>query len=113
MQGPALRTIVAAIWGMLSATPAFAQNMVLNGGLEEFTGCPDQSSQTNRAHFWTQPTGGTSDYFNACDTQVDPILLRPIVGVPLNVAGQQTAFEGVAYGGIGVYWEKVEYREYL
>lgn len=52
---------------------------------------------------WWQPTAGSSDYFNACNTRE--------CGMPRNKMGNQQAHEGKAY--CGIYCSQENYREYL
>lgn len=69
-----------------------AQNLVPNGSFETYSTCPDNASQINRATPWYDPTGGTSDYFNAC------------ASVPLNVPLCATSYQfsrtGLAHAGL-------------
>lgn len=73
---------------------AHAQELIPNGGLEQFGPCPDNMGQLERATGWSRPTLGSSDYFNGCQT------LPNNVGVPANLFGEQAAHSGNGYGGI-------------
>tara|TARA_R110002167_G_scaffold103346_24_gene267441 strand:- start:3340 stop:4368 length:1029 start_codon:yes stop_codon:yes gene_type:complete len=53
--------------------------------------------------FWSTPTFGSTDYFNACST---------IMGTPDNFKGKQPAEFGEGYAGLYVYAPD-DYREYL
>ncbi|HLF63863.1 MAG TPA: gliding motility-associated C-terminal domain-containing protein [Saprospiraceae bacterium] len=90
-------------------TQVFSQNLVPNPGFEVFTSCPVNINlgQPLECPPWIVPTGGTSDYFNACHT-------GGIVGVPNNYFGIQPAHTGQAYaGGLYYYQSWVDYREFL
>lgn len=45
-------------------TPAPVPSIIPNPSFEDFSICPDESAQLNRAIPWLQATKGTSDYFN-------------------------------------------------
>lgn len=72
-----------------------SQNLVPNYSFESYTNCPTAGGQINYASPWYDPTGATSDYFNACATPT-------FVGVPFNVnnLGFQQAHSGNAYAGL-------------
>lgn len=75
------------------ATIASGQNLVPNPSFETFSSCPNNFSQINRATPWFDPTGATSDYYNACDTGY--------MNVPnCGIYGYQPARTGVAYAGL-------------
>lgn len=79
-------------WGSLKS-----QNLVYNGSFEEYYSCPMGNDlgngQLELAKGWWKPTLGTSDYFNACNTN--------IVSVPTNFVGYQYAQNGNGYVGFG------------
>ena len=87
-----------------------AQNLVPNGDFEQYSVCPTQVGQINKAISWMNPigaTGSTPDYFNQCAT-------NPSIDVPSNVFGFQFAHSGIGYCGF-VVWQ-VNYnnfREYV
>ncbi len=82
-----------------------AQNLIINGGFEQYISCPQEMSNLSKdAKGITTPTKGTTDYFNKCGS--------PEMGVPKNFKGAQKAFEGDAYSGLHFYAPN-EYREYL
>lgn len=82
-----------------------SQNLVHNGGFEDFVECPVKMSNLNRdAEFWSAPTLGTTDYFNECS--------RTKLGIPMNFKGKQEAYEGNAYAGLYLYAPR-DYREYI
>lgn len=81
------------------------QNLVHNGGFEEYSSCPVKMSNLNRdAAYWSAPTLGTTDYFNQCS--------RTKLGVPMNFKGKQEPYEGAAYAGLYLFAPK-DYREYI
>lgn len=93
---------IAAFVGTVSI---HSQNLVHNGGFEDFTACPVKMSNLNRdAQYWNAPTLGTTDYFNQCS--------KTKLGIPLNFKGKQEAFEGSAYAGLYLFAPK-DYREYI
>ncbi|MEO9511680.1 MAG: OmpA family protein [Flavobacteriaceae bacterium] len=82
-----------------------SQNLVHNGGFEDFVECPIKMSNLNKdAEFWSAPTLGTTDYFNECS--------KTKLGIPMNFKGKQEAYEGNAYAGLYLYAPK-DYREYI
>ena len=96
---------------MVSFQICKAQNLVPNGDFEQFQTCPAGLGQFELfVSDWINPntglSSGTPDYFNACS---------PTMGVPANVRGWQTAYSGVAYGGIVIARElsNNDYREYM
>ena len=96
-----------------------AQNIVPNYSFEEADSCPTNYNQSTYEYSlgcigWGDVVG-TADYYNACDTAASSVgSLYPIVGVPRNFFGYQSAYDGVAYTGIATYdSEHVSYRELL
>nr|WP_298928697.1 OmpA family protein [uncultured Allomuricauda sp.] len=84
---------------------AVSQNLVHNGGFEDFIECPIKMSNLNKdAEYWSAPTLGTTDYFNECS--------KTKLGIPLNFKGKQEAFEGNGYAGLYLFAPK-DYREYI
>lgn len=82
------------------------QNLVPNGSFEEYNWCPNNTDgyYINACKYWTMPTLGTSDYFNACSTEYDVSLQTYLFSVPDNYIGYQYARTGIAYAGF-VYTE--------
>lgn len=90
---------------ILATAISFSQNLVLNGGFEDFTSCPVKMSNLNRdAEHWSAPSLGTTDYFNQCS--------KTKLGVPMNFKGKQDPYEGAGYAGLYLYAPK-DYREYI
>ncbi len=86
-----------------------SQNLVPNPSFEFFTQCPTSDGQTDFAFPWYDPTGATSDYFNAC---ANPSYL----GVPNNSGFNcyQPAKTGSAYCGFfSINSGLPNYREYI
>ncbi|WP_422348775.1 OmpA family protein [Flagellimonas sp.] len=82
-----------------------AQNLVHNGGFEDFVECPVKMSNLNGdSEYWSAPTLGTTDYFNECS--------KTKLGIPMNFKGNQEAYEGNAYAGLYLFAPK-DYREYI
>ncbi|MEM9648483.1 MAG: OmpA family protein [Bacteroidota bacterium] len=89
----------------LSCFMGMAQNLVHNGGFEDFVECPIKMSNLNRdTEYWSAPTLGTTDYFNECS--------KTKLGIPMNFKGKQEAYEGNAYAGLYLFAPK-DYREYI
>jgi len=92
---------------LVSSNCLTAQNLVPNGGFEEYIKCPDSwvnLTQKPVVHNWYSPDRGTPDYYNSCGTGV--------AKVPHIWAGTQETFEGD--GLIGIYnWSKSGYKEYI
>jgi OOP family OmpA-OmpF porin len=85
---------------------ANAQNLIPNGDFEQYSSCPTNQSQLNKALFWLNPSGGTPDYFNQCST-------FSFISVPKNVWGFQMAHSGVGYSGIYIWTDTLNVREYI
>ena len=91
---------------LVSAT-APAQNMVHNPGFELHTSCPVSEDQVSFCTEWSDPTGASSDYDNAC-------CMNSTAGVPINTYGSQTALEGVAYAGLSPFYSSTSStKEYI
>ncbi|MGE0560375.1 MAG: T9SS type A sorting domain-containing protein [Flavobacteriales bacterium] len=84
-----------------------AQNLVPNPSFEDTVSCPTTLADLSATTFWTAPTQGSADYFNACGSGD--------ANVPNNIFGTQSALTGNAYVGIGVYdtFDTYSYREYI
>jgi len=81
---------------------------VPNGNFETYSTCPTGPSQINLAIPWYDPTGATSDYYNACANPSG-------IGVPSQGAiGYQLARSGNGYAGFyGSQNFGSNYREYI
>jgi OmpA-OmpF porin, OOP family len=85
-----------------------AQNLVPNGGFEEYGECPGNYSQAVaefRVRDWFSAGTGTPDHFHSCSAGD--------ADVPHNWAGVSAAFEGQGYAGIFTWVFGKDYREYL
>lgn len=84
-----------------------SNSQVLTPDFRYYTSCPTGAGEVNKCTGWMQPTGGSSDYFNACD--------HPgFVGVPQNHFGYQTCATN-AYAGLYTYatFAVPDYKEYI
>jgi OOP family OmpA-OmpF porin len=77
-----------------------AQNLVSNGGFEEYKKCPNDISQINRANKWKTPSDGTSDYYNECS----------FVSASKKTSGIIKAYQGKGYAGFGLFQSVYEIR---
>ncbi len=89
---------------------ASGQNLVPNPSFEEYSECPNNPGQIDRAQNWYAPTTGSSDYFNSCFTTGGVNM-----GVPSNRLGYQEPSTGEAYAGLILFESAgtLVYREYL
>lgn len=87
------------------------QNLVSNGGFEEYTVCPWTIGQLELATGWINTGGGgTPDLFNEC------AISGQSVGVPINTPGNQYAHSQFGYAGFYALSDVLTYpnmREYL
>ena len=96
---------------MLTCKVCNAQNLIPNGGFEQYSGCPNNYTQFDSLLFWFNPcippygitgTGsGSPDYFT-CG-----------FGVPNNVFGYQYPHGGNGYCAVALYRESFTFREYI
>lgn len=83
---------------------SWAQNLVKNPSFESYSKCPEVlGNLSSDVDFWSAPTLGSTDYFNACSVAM---------GTPENFNGKQPADFGTGYAGLYLYAPK-DYREYL
>jgi OOP family OmpA-OmpF porin len=87
------------------------QELVPNGGFEQYSSCPSYISQLYQANSWTLANQGSADYFNQCS---DPNAWNA-VSVPSNLFGYQPAHNGGGYVGISLngFSQVYSYREYV
>lgn len=83
---------------LITATAMQAQNLVPNPSFEEYSECPDQLGQVDRAIGWSRYRG-TPDYFNRCDTFDVGQVVSEHLGIPANGFGWQEPATGNAYAG--------------
>lgn len=91
---------------ILTYNSIIAQNLVPNPNFENFTACPNNASQIERAVPWNDANEGTSDYYNACAT-------IPTFDVPAQLGNYQPALTGNAYAGCYFRFLNGNYREYI
>ncbi len=106
-----MKKLVASVFLLNVCLGVPAQNLVPNYSFESYNTCPNNYSQFSYVNTWVQPTTGTSDYFNACYTNV-----VWTIGIPDNHFGSQPARTGNAYAGIIPLDHQagsLDYREYL
>jgi hypothetical protein len=87
------RILIITILSMITLSN-HAQNLVPNPSFENYSSCPTNFSQTNRATPWYDPTAGSSDYFNACAVGFANV---PFIA---NGNGYQYARTGNAFTGL-------------
>lgn len=89
----------------------FSQNnLIIDGGFENYTSCPNSAGLIFYNTYWFQPTQGSPDLFNKCD-----ITSNLNYGVPFNGFGIQKSHNGNGYCGLGLK-ETVkisDYKEYI
>lgn len=97
-----LTILILTTW----ATFSTGQNLVPNPSFEIYSACPTGANELVKAIPWYDPTGATTDYYNACASGYS--------NVPNCSAGYQLARTGVAYAGLfGLFTYGDNYREYL
>lgn len=74
---------------------AGAQNLVPNGGFEEYENCPDNAGQIELSTGWVSRQG-SPEYFHQCSSD-------EWASVPHNKVGYQIPHDGLAYAGIITY----------
>ncbi len=104
------------IVAFISGSVLFAQNLVPNYSLEDYSSCPVGPGELENATGWATPDSASPDYYNACYTSFFP--MAPSMDVPDNIQGFQHAHTGDAYGGIIAYDGSMggvagDYREYM
>lgn len=102
-----LKRILCYCIGTFLPVLGFSQNLIKNGGFEEFKYCPVgfNNSTMELVKGWDQPTTGTADYYHTCSKNA---------GVPENIFGSQPAHGGEGYIGLISYApDKRNYREYM
>ncbi|MBL7981400.1 MAG: T9SS type A sorting domain-containing protein [Flavobacteriales bacterium] len=106
-----LITFVNALCMVLVPILLSAQELVPNGGFEQYSNCPGNLGQLVQAQGWMNPStnneeGASPDFLHECSSDPD-------VDVPNNVFGTQSAYSGRAYAGLYAYSSNSEYREYI
>ncbi|MEM6397872.1 MAG: gliding motility-associated C-terminal domain-containing protein [Bacteroidota bacterium] len=98
MSGHRLKALIKSglVCFSLFAKILFAQNLLSNGGFENFVTCPTAPSQIELASSWTS-SGGTPDFFHRCGNSAS---IESVVTVPNHYLGTQSPLEGDGYGGL-------------
>lgn len=105
-----MKKIISFFFFLFTFFFSLSQNLVPNGGFEVYSSCPSSSGNSiNLASPWVDPTGATSDYYNACAPVAD------LCSVPDQTFGVwQYARSGVAYAGLWATQNSgMDYREYI
>lgn len=106
------KKLYTATFILLSFTPGFSQELILNGNAEEFINCPTDREQLYYAKGYSSPNKTTADYFNVCASKGGD----NSVSVPTNFAGYIKPHSGNAYTGFYPYsvtCTNVSTRKYL
>ena len=101
MNKPVLYIII--LWQLLLNQITAQENLIPNGGFEEYSGCPPSTGHIKCTH-WFSPIETTPDFYTPCG----------LVGssAPINAYGTQNAFDGSSYMGINLNADD-GYREYI
>jgi gliding motility-associated-like protein len=88
-------------------------NLIQNYSAENFSSCPNNNGQLDKALYYFKPNYTSSDYFNSCAPPTSTLAFAN-VGVPNNFGGTQNPKTGQAYMGVFIYTPVVSnYREYI
>jgi gliding motility-associated-like protein len=106
---------------LLLFTTKAQENLVPNGSFEEYNWCPDGDTDLglfyiNACKYWTSPSLGSPNYFNACSSYYDASMQTYMYGVPENFNGFQKAHTGNAYVSLVYNQTQIEtqtYAEYI
>lgn len=112
-----IKSVLNIIFLLLIVLHAKAQeNLVPNGSFEEYNWCPDYANgfYITACKYWNMPTLGTSDYFNACSTDMGSDTYTQF-SVPQNYIGYQHARTGNGYAGLVFTQDEdsLTYSEYI
>jgi hypothetical protein len=99
---------VVLLMVFLAYSNLFAQNLVYNGGFEDFENCPFSYTQIDFSGNWHNATVGDADLYNSCST-------NELVSVPNNTEGYSFQFPktGNGYAGIISYVDDWLYSEVI
>lgn len=92
-----LAKYTALVGWLLISIGVSAQNLLPNGGFETYTICPNGPANIIQAVSYSNPTGGTPDFFHSCASVANS-------SVPSNWYGFQPAHGGQGYGGMILYY---------
>jgi OmpA-OmpF porin, OOP family len=103
--------ILILIFSIFSSKAISQINLVPNGSFETYTACPWIYDYIEYSGSWYEPSCGTSDLYNDCDSS------QTNADVPKNFLGYQTSHNGGnGYGGLIAYkatsWV-ASHREYI
>ncbi|MBS1779612.1 MAG: T9SS type A sorting domain-containing protein [Bacteroidetes bacterium] len=103
-----MRRSVLILFLMTFAICSNGQNLISNGGFENYSACPTATSMFGGyCTGWSSYTNGTPDYYNSCAASATG------VSTPANINGTQAAANGNAYCGIVDYAGNVDFKEYI
>jgi hypothetical protein len=78
MEMQVVQAFSAVVLLLLSNHLIAQENLVPNGGFEEYTSCPDNYGQIEKAIHWSDPNNGSSDFFHNCGIGgSSPVILPP------------------------------------
>jgi hypothetical protein len=101
-----MRLFILSLLTILSLTLQ-GQNLVVNAGFEDKSGCPVRAGQIYLANEWFSPNNGSPDYFNDCSPSLE-------FGTEFNKRGGRLPHSGHGYAGLQFYnLNRNEYYEYL
>lgn len=83
---------------------AVSQNLIPNGGFEQYQNCPFNLGQVFQSTGWINPSLGQPDFFHMCSSTS--------ASVPVNNNGYQLAHSDSGYAGIYIY-NVGDLREYI
>lgn len=92
---------------IFSTMCSHAQNLILNGGFEEYYSCPKAPGDFEFCKYWYLANYSTPDYFRRC---VDG---SSAFSIPYNIGGMQEAHSGTAYAGLFLISAESSHREYI
>lgn len=95
---------IITVFSLFFLNNVYSQNLIINGGFENYTTCPNNQGQLNLASPWTSARG-TCDLYNTCN--------NGLYDVPSNQVGTQSAHTGNGYAGFFATQGYFETREYL
>ncbi len=89
-----------------------SQNLITNGGFENFSSCPSSVAQVNRAVPWYDPNNSSSDYYHACANSLGIGIGVPCQG--LSCQYYQYPHSGLGYVALELFYHPgYNYREYI
>ena len=104
-----MKKLLIVFFIFINTSITVGQNLVPNPSFEEYSQCPWTTGGFGQLYFafpWHNPSIGSPDFFNACDTSQH-------MSVPNNSFGNENAHTGIGYSGIYCYYAWVLAREYI